>query len=76
MKEQGATQNIWGGMQEVAGSFLQGQMSKDRAAEVDKIYGRPTDNAPLTQDGIDSIYSAQPKLKLDYTFDSFYKNRY
>lgn len=40
MMGQGATQNIWGGMQEVAGAFLQDKMSKDRAAEIEKIYGR------------------------------------
>src|SRR5512145_2172599 len=34
MKGQGATQNIFSGIREVAGAFLQDKMSKDRAAEI------------------------------------------
>ena len=63
MKGQGATQNIFSGMQEVAGAFLQDKMSKDRAAEIEKIYGR--------KDTAASAPAFNKKVLGDYAYESW-----
>ena len=75
MMGQGATQNIWGGLQEVAGSFLQGKMAKDRAAEIEKIYGRPSEAAPLYQSDINAAFVPADILKLNTNFEDWYKKQ-
>jgi hypothetical protein len=60
---QRGTQNTFSGLQEVAGAFLQDKMSKDRAAEIDKIYGRK-DTAP-------SAPAFNKKALGDYTYESW-----
>jgi hypothetical protein len=74
MKGQGATQNMFSGLQEVAGAFLQDKMSKDRAAEIAKIYGRPSEQGPIYQDDINpvTIPSDYTKTRNDYSNSAWY----
>ena len=72
MKGQGATQNIFSGMQEVAGAFLQDKMSKDRAAEIAKIYGRPAETGPLYQNDISMPSVDATSLKFNTNFNDWY----